>query len=153
MTDRNDQTRRDPAHRALDLVESFRAHTERLCAISDEHSRLIDDGHIEEFVRVLDDRAPVIHALEKVSAELREILSDDTQAAARELAPVRREVDRLVSSVRAVLERDAVNQRVVERKRDELANQLSGVNTSKGAIKAYSAGARRPGPKLQDRQG
>jgi len=145
-----------PGDRARRLVASMREICARLERLCDEHESLMGEGRYDAFVRSLARRADDIARLEHAGKAVDGILNGrdtDSGLGADELTRLRAEVETIGASIARVLERDAALQERVERERDSLASQLSGVGATRSAVRAYSGAARTPNPRLQDRRG
>jgi len=143
-----------PEDRARSLVASMRDACERLERLGAEHETMLDEARYEEFARSLAARGDDIATLERASVAVESILADPGSTLTdREIATIRERIAEVGERVSRVLERDAAHQARVEGERDKLATQLSGVQSSRTAMKAYGGGSRTPCPKLQDRQG
>ncbi|MBL4809526.1 MAG: hypothetical protein JKY43_05655 [Phycisphaerales bacterium] len=117
-----------------------------------EQQRLLDEDLLEEFVVLLNSRNPKIETLAQ-TAELVEQLLNGQGVGQVLVQSARGQLDGMAAVVAEILSRDAKQQVIVEKRRDELSKQLSGVGATRNAMRAYSGGDRRPNPTLQDREG
>jgi len=148
------ESRHASMDRARELVASMRDLCAKFERLGEEHESLLGDGRYDAFVRSLAHRAEDIARLERASEGVDRLLEDPGSGLARdEIEWVRAQVASIGSTIARVLERDAAIQARVEHERDALAAQLSGVRSTRSAMRAYSGASRTPNPRLQDRRG
>ncbi len=134
------------------LLEQMRMLCSQIDQVGIEQQRLLDDDLLEEFVALLNSRNPLIESLAKTSVLVEQCL--DGQRLDKDLVrSARGRLDEMAEIVKEVLGRDAKQQVIVEKRRDELSKQLNGVGTTRNAMRAYSGGDHRPNPTLQDQEG
>jgi DNA repair exonuclease SbcCD ATPase subunit len=150
MTDRDAQSAQ--SERVEALLEEMRTLCTQIDEIGNEQQRLLDADQLEEFVASLNARNPKIQTLAQTS-ELVEKLLESDGVSINLIQSARSQLGEMSSMVEAILKRDADQQSVVEKRRDELSKQLSGVGTSRNAMRAYRGANRQPNPTLQDRKG
>jgi len=134
------------------LLSQMRMLCSQIDAIGLEQQRLLDEEKLEAFVASLNSRNPKIESLAQAGRLVEGYLEADG-VGVDQIQSAKRQLDEMASMVERILKRDAEQQVAVERRRDELSGQLSGVGTARSAMRAYSGGDRRPNPTLQDREG
>ncbi len=150
MTDRRDSVAQ------TERIDSMLGQMRMLCAqideIGQEQQRLLEADRLEDFVAVLSSRNPKIESLAQAGTLVEGFLECDG-VGVDQVQSARRQLDEMAEVVSGILKRDAEQQVVVEKRRDELSRQLSGVGNSQKAVRAYSGGGQRSNPTLQDREG
>lgn len=134
------------------LLTQMRTLCSQIDAIGVEQQRLLDADELEAFIESLNSRNPKIETLAKTSVLVEQYLECDG-VGVDQVRSARSQLDEMSMTVAKILKRDAEQQIIVERRRDELSKQLSGVGTGRSAVRAYSGGSARPNPTLQDRKG
>jgi len=137
-----------------DRIDRLLGQMRMLCTQIDqiglEQQRLLDEDRLEEFVVLLNSRNPKIESLAQTGLLVERCLDG---VGPDQIQSVREQLDEMSRMITEILSRDAKQQVVVDQRRDELSKQLSGVGTTRTAIRAYSGGSKRPNPTLQDREG
>lgn len=140
-----------PSERVDALLGQMQTLCSQIEQIGLEQQRLLDADELETFVTTLSSRGPKIELLAKAGALVEGILEADGLGV-DQICSARIQLDEMSAIVKVVLERDAEQQGVVEKRREELSKQLSGVGNTRSAMRAYSGGDRRPNATLQDRE-
>lgn len=157
MTDRPGNMANNTAQ--TERIDSMLGQMRMLCAqideIGQEQQRLLEADRLEDFVAALSSRNPKIESLAQAGVLVEGFLDCDGVGGigGDQVQSARRQLDEMAEVVAGILKRDAEQQVVVEKRRDELSRQLSGVGNSQKAVRAYSGGGHRPNPTLQDREG
>ncbi len=127
-----------------------------LDALSGQQRGLIDEGDADRLVGLLGRRSRIVEAIAETTARFEPFTRcwDDVTRSLGEsaLRDVQRRLDAVAELAAAVARRDAEDGGAIRKKRDELADRLSGLGRSKSAISAY-AGPGRHGARYQDREG
>lgn len=150
MTDH--QARGAQSERVRSLLAEMRVLCSQIDEIGAQQQRLLDADELEAFVESLNSRNPKIQTLAQ-AGQLVEKLLDSDGFDVKQIESAREQLDEMSSMIQAILKRDADQQAVVEHRRDELSKQLTGVGTSRNAMRAYRGGNKAPNPTLQDRKG
>ncbi len=141
-----------PSERVEALLQEMRTLCTQIDEIGTQQQRLLDADQLEEFVASLNSRNPKIQSLARTSELVEKLLASDG-VSVTQIQSARTQLAEMSSMVEAILKRDADQQAVVEKRRDELSKQLTGVGASRNAMRAYRGGDRPPNPTLQDRKG
>lgn len=141
-----------PSQRIDALLSQMRMLCSQIDAIGHEQQRLLDEEKLEAFVASLNSRNPKIESLAQAGRLVEGFLATEG-VGVDQVESAKRQLDEMASMVEGILKRDAEQQVIVEKRRDELSGQLSGVGAARNAMRAYSGGDRRPNPTLQDREG
>ncbi len=141
-----------PSERVEALLQEMRTLCSQIDEIGTQQQRLLDADQLEEFVASLNSRNPKIQSLARTSELVEKLLASDG-VNVTQIQSARTQLAEMSSMVEAILKRDAEQQAVVEKRRDELSKQLTGVGASRNAMRAYRGGNRQPNPTLQDRKG
>lgn len=134
------------------LIGQMRGLCAEIDAMGLEQQRLLDEDMLEEFVASLNSRNPKIESLAQAGTSVEKLLQSDGVGVGQ-IQTARQQLEEMSAMVAGILKRDAEQQVIVEKRRDELSKQLSGVGTTRNAMRAYSGGDRAPNPTLQDREG
>ncbi|MGP1271926.1 MAG: flagellar export chaperone FlgN [Phycisphaerales bacterium] len=156
MTGASEQrTAGDEARAIARLIDEQVGLYEELDQLSAHQHAIIEDDDTDAILRVLSDRDAVIGRIRDVSSRLAPYQARWSEHIA--LLPDA-ERDRLrarLSSVEAMMERissrDESDRLAMQRRRETLGGQLSGVNRSGQAMSAYTK-AHAKGPRFQDRE-
>ncbi|MFK7883094.1 MAG: hypothetical protein AB8F26_02785 [Phycisphaerales bacterium] len=141
-------------------VRTLAAQMRELCLRLDELSGSIGQQAYEDepdaLVALLAEREPLVVELAGFGEELAAILDDP--ASARELGQdehnqIRERLGQLEVVMGRIRERDRQARSALQRRRDQLAEQLSSVNVARGAARAYSGAGRPVNPTVQDSRG
>jgi ABC-type transporter Mla subunit MlaD len=124
----------------------------QLDAIGVQQQKLLETDQLEAFVESLSSRNPKIQALTRAGQTIEKLLDSDG-VDVRQIQSAREQLDEMSATIEGILRRDAQQQAIVEKRRDELSKQLTGVGVSRNAMRAYRGGSRSPNPTLQDREG
>ena len=137
------------------LIEEQVGLYEELDALSERQHAIIGDDDTDALLRVLGDREKVIAKITAVSARLSPYQAQWNEHIAM-LADTER--DRLrsrLASVEGIMDRisqrDESDRAVMQRRRDQLGEQLTGVRRSGAAMAAYGKPPAK-GPRFQDRE-
>lgn len=143
-------------HRVEALLDEAQALIDRLGLISASQRDAVESGDVVRIVEVVAQREPLVRAIVRVGEEIGALvenprlvamLPDDQRTGALG------RIGALEHTMKHLREQDAHDQQLMERARDRLAEQLSGMGTGKTALKAYSARPANPNPTMQDRRG
>ncbi|MFI4896513.1 MAG: flagellar protein FliT [Phycisphaerales bacterium JB059] len=159
MTDDTDFNTTDDAswadglERRLTLAEEL---FEQLGSLGRRQRELIEAGDAVGVLDLLRERQEVVDRISENSERI-EPFRTRWDRVAPTLAPERRQLiqarlDSLTDAAGQIARKDEEDRRALERKRDELARELSGVSTGKAALSAY-AEPKPNGPRFQDREG
>lgn len=141
-----------PSERVEALLQEMRTLCSQIDEIGTQQQRLLDADQLEEFVASLNSRNPKIQSLARTSELIEKLLASDG-VNVTQIQSARTQLAEMSSMVETILKRDADQQAVVEKRRNELSKQLTGVGASRNAMRAYRGGNRQPNPTLQDRKG
>ena len=154
MTGRGDELGAMCGERAATLLERMSTLCAELEHACDAHEALLKDERYQDFIESLSERGASISALDRVSRELTKLLDPGSGAlTVPERDRVSARVAEFAQRVKKVLARDAEHQEAIERERDALSSKLSGMRSSKTAMKAYGTKGRAPAAKFQDTEG
>lgn len=134
------------------LLSQMRLLCTQIEAIGIEQQRLLDEEKLEEFVSSLNSRNPKIESLAQAGELVERFLASDG-VGVTQVQSARAQLAEMATMVEGILKRDADQHEVVEKRRNELSKQLSGVGTARNAMRAYSGAKRSTNPTLQDRKG
>ncbi|MBO6512817.1 MAG: flagellar protein FliT [Phycisphaerales bacterium] len=134
------------------LLTQMRTLCAQIDAIGEKQQQLLDADELEAFVESLNSRNPMIESLAAKSSQVEQFLECDGVGADL-VSSARAQLDEMSTTVTKILKRDAEQQVVVERRRDELSKQLSGVGNGRTAVRAYGGAQPQPKPNFQDREG
>jgi len=138
------------------LIDQAQKLMDRLCAIGEEQRDAIRSGEVDRMVEMVATREPIVRTLVRVGEEIGAFLEDPGMVSRLS------DTDRVnalgrIDSIRQVMEslraRDEQDQKLMEKTRDGLADQLATTGTNQSALRAYSGRSSTPNPILQDRQG
>ncbi|MFK7758779.1 MAG: hypothetical protein AB8C13_02400 [Phycisphaerales bacterium] len=137
-------------------IDALLAQMRMLCSeieqIGAQQQKQLEDDELIEFVQTLESRNPKIESLGFAGKQIQSLLDDRSVTPGQVLA-TQQELSEISALIVGVLERDSMQQTIVDQRRSELSKQLSGVGASKNAVRAYSGGNQTPNPTLQDREG
>lgn len=127
-----------------------------LDALCDRQRGLIEAGDAERLMGVLSERARVVQALVESGQRFAPFGASwgliEQALTERELRDATRRLDAVAALAASIAARDEADGASIRAKRDELADQLSGLGQTKRAVSAYGAGEPE-GPRFQDRKG
>ncbi|MGJ8636220.1 MAG: hypothetical protein ACSHX5_05210 [Phycisphaerales bacterium] len=147
------QRREESQNQRIDaLLTQMRTLCTQIDAIGERQQQLLDNDELEAFVESLNSRNPMIESLARKSTQVEQFLELDG-VGADQVRSARLQLDDMSMTVTKILRRDAEQQVVVEKRRDELSKQLSGVGNGRTAVRAYGGGKAPPKPTYQDREG
>lgn len=143
------------------LLEEQRDLCRGLDALSQQQRACVDREDAPAVLAVLGERQAVIERLQTVGKGLEPLIADHERHARSMTPPQRQSYDALVSEVAGLLDavkaRDAADRVSLERQRDAVTRELTGVAKGRGAAAAYGAGAPASsanfGAMYQDKQG
>lgn len=154
MTERGEHLSAMGGERATTLLERMSTLCAELEHACDTHDALLKNERYQDFIASLSERGASITALDRVSRELAGLLDPESESLTLpERDRVSARVDEFAKRVQKVLERDAAHQAAIEKERDALSSQLSGMRSSKSAMRAYGDKGRTPAAKFQDFEG
>lgn len=149
----------DPSRLAARLETILDEHEslyDRLDALSERQSELIDGEKTDELLGVLAERQRVVDRLLAVGEELKPFQPkwDDVLAGvdADRRESLRSKVASIQQAAQRVNDRDDRDRARLAAQRKSLAEEIAGVNKSRVGLNAYG-GQRAPSPRYQDRQG
>lgn len=149
----------DPSRLAARLDTILTEHEslyERLDALSERQSGLIDEDKTDELLGVLAERQRVVDRLLTIGEDLKPFQArwDDLLARldGERRESLRAKVHGIQEAARRVNERDDRDRARLAAQRKSLADEIAGVGRSRGALNAYG-GRAAPTPRYQDRQG
>ncbi len=158
MTNCHDTERESCPHAGR--IDALLGQMRMLCCQIDQigqtQQKQLDDGDFEAFVASLESRNPKIASLADAGKLVENLLDgDEYPVRPAQVEAARKQLDEMAEMVIDILQRDGQQQIVIEKKRSELSDQLSGVGTAQTAIRAYSGGGgvQATNPTLQDRKG
>jgi hypothetical protein len=149
----------DPSRLASRLTAVLEEHEtlyERLTALSERQSGLIDEDKTDELLGVLAERQRVVDRLLAVGEELKpfqprwDALMAQIDSDRREI--LRAKVQKIQEAAKLVNQRDDHDRARLAAQRKSLAEEIAGVSKSRGAINAYGGKAAST-PRYQDREG
>jgi len=146
------QTGKPHSERVDALLGQMRLLCSQIDQIGIEQQRLLDEDQLEAFVASLASRNPKIESLAQAGSLVEGYLEADGLGV-DQIDSARKQLDEMSRVVAGILERDAKQQVVVEKRRDEISKQLTGVGKTKHAMRAYNGGSHRPNASYQDREG
>jgi len=138
------------------ILDEHESLYERLDALSERQSGLIDEDRTDELLGVLAERQRVVDRLLVVAEDLKpfqprwDALLNQLDSERRET--LRAKVHSIQEAARRVNERDDRDRARLAAQRKNLSDEIAGVGRSRGAINAYG-GVQSPTPRYQDRQG
>lgn len=138
------------------LLDEAGTLVEQLEAIGEQQHHAIESGQVRQIVEIVATREPIVRALVRVGEELGAFIEDDSIRAVLGDEVMERALRRMAvyeHTMKRLRERDAQDQRRMERARDQLASQLAGMGSGKSALRAYSPKPQTPNPTMQDRRG
>lgn len=128
----------------------------RLDALSKRQRGLVEDEQTDELLRVLSERERVLEGIEASSQELRPYRARwETvlaEAGVEQRERLSGQVDRLGELARVIAARDDADRRLMEERRNRLADEIAGAKRGRGAVSAYGAGGAAAEPRFQDRE-
>lgn len=129
----------------------------QLDALSQRQQALIDAGEMDRLLALLTERQSLVIALEQAAPILdlgRKLWEEHAnhlpEAKNTELTRRMRAVEKLACDI---AERDRQSSRELDRLRDEVADQMTGLGRGNAAISAYGAKPKTASPRFQDREG
>lgn len=149
------------AARLVRLMQEQVALACRLDQLSRRQSAEVARSEPEAVLATLAERDPVVARMATIAAELEPFLRAPSGGGAAPVAALdgsaRREIDALLTELETLVDtvnrRDTADQMALERHRREVAAELAGVASARGAVAAYGGRDRPLGPVMQDREG
>ncbi len=139
------------------LLEKQEGLFRRLGALSAKQGQLVRQDKTDELLTVLGQRQQLVGELTGVSGELESYREqwDAVMATADEALRERlvAKVELLGEMAAEIARQDAADRKVLAKRRDGLAEDLTGVGRMQGAVAAYGAAKLRPAAKFQDMEG
>lgn len=129
---------------------------DRLDALGQRQSELIEGDEADGLLELLSERQRLIDGIAEVSGLLEPFKSrwaavmEELPGAQRER--VRRRLDALAGLTARIAQRDEADRQNLERRRDAVAMELAQVSRGRGALAAYGGGRPVSGAKFQDRE-
>ena len=129
----------------------------RLDTLSQKQAQLIHDDETDRLLRLLTERQDIIDQIARTNSELEpyrgrwEAFMDELPEVNRQRVKTR--LDAVAHLAGVIAQRDEVDRRELQVRRDAMVTELSRVATGRGAIAAYgSFGEEEPGARFQDRE-
>ncbi len=138
------------------LLEQAGELIEQLETISEQQRHAIESAQVSQIVEVVANRDPLVQSMLRVGEELRTYIEDERVRSVVGVSVMENALHRVASfehKMKHLRERDARDQELMERTRDALARQLSGMNSGTSALRAYSTRSQSPNPTMQDKRG
>lgn len=127
-----------------------------LDALCDRQRGLIEAGDTERLMGLLSERARVVQELVESGERFLPFGASwgliEQSLSESELRDATRRLDAVAALAASIAARDEADGASIRARRDELADQLSGLGQTKRAVSAYGAAAP-AGPRYQDRKG
>ena len=137
----------------LALLQEMRALYGQLDALSQRQGELIEAEEHEPFLTLLEERQHLINGLLGLKRRidpLRERWEAEGGVADSPVGECLRGIARISTGIE---ERDAMDRRAIEGRRNVLAKELAGLGKGRAAVSSYSGQDRPGGPKFQDVEG
>jgi len=129
----------------------------RLHALSLEQGRLVQEEQTDELLHVLGNRQKIVDELQQVSGKLEPFRDQWEQVLATARTEQREkytmQVQVLGELAANIAARDDEDRKLLAKRRDGLAEDLSGVGRVQGAVAAYGPSSSRPAARFQDTEG
>ena len=156
MTKSADANQQPQRARLDSLIEQAQSLMAQLVTLSKDQSQVIESGDVAQIIEIVSLREPVVQGLVSVGEEIGAFI-ENKQAMESLQSKDRDEAFSRIASIeetmKLVRDRDAQDQRAMEKARDSMSGQLAVMGTNRSALKAYSSRSGTPGPILQDREG
>ena len=144
------------ASRLETLLQQASELIDQLEAISEQQRHAIESAQVTQIVEVVAKRDPLVQSMLRVGEELRIYIEDDRVRSAIGVGVMEDALHRVAGiehKMKHLRERDAKDQELMEKTRDSLARQLSGMSTGTNALRAYSTRSKSTNPTMQDKKG